>query len=214
MKWFTIGVVPVVLGSILPGTAGAMPVWLHARVVTEYVSGEEITYFRAITTSDRAGTTEIVADRICLAGIAHQVHEKCEEHVSLVEVMERLPHPPGAATLCAETRASVFSGLLRASTRAGTCPLPVAAAGASPPAPTGTRRDPPGDEYVLEAIKRVTGTIQHVNGSEVTLVNGMTLTIPPTVPVERTALTPGATLKASYHRQNGKNIARSIDLGG
>ena len=122
MKRIMIGVVSVLLGSVLPGSAGAEALWVHARVETQHVSGQEITYFRAFTTSDPAGNNRTAADRICIAGTAHQAHEKCEENVSFVEVVERVPRLPGAATLCAEARATAYSGSLQVNARARTCP--------------------------------------------------------------------------------------------
>ena len=55
------------------GMAGAQgTAWLHVTVETRGASGEQVSTFRAFTTSDQAGTQRIPVDRLCVKGIAHQ----------------------------------------------------------------------------------------------------------------------------------------------
>ena len=109
------------LGSMLPRIAGAETLWVHARVEAQHSGGQDITYFRAFTTSDQAGNNRVPASRLCVKGIANQVQEKCEDNVSFLEVVERVPGRAGTGTQCAETRAAATSGSLQVSARAHTC---------------------------------------------------------------------------------------------
>ena len=49
-------------------------------------------------------------------------------------------------------------------------------------------------------------------GRIITLEDGTQLTIPATVRLERTALMPGADVKASYEEKNGEKVVRTIDV--
>ncbi len=49
-------------------------------------------------------------------------------------------------------------------------------------------------------------------GRIITLTDGTQLTIPATVRLGRTALRPGAEVKASYEEKNGEKVVRIIDV--
>ncbi len=80
-------VTTLVLGSA--GMAGAQgTAWLHVTVETRGAIGEQVSTFRAFTTSDQAGSQRITVDRLCVKGIAHQVEERCVENTDAVELVE------------------------------------------------------------------------------------------------------------------------------
>lgn len=58
------------------------------------------------------------------------------------------------------------------------------------------------------------GTIMTVDpaGRIITLEDGTQLTIPAAVRLKRTALVPGAEVKASYEEKNGEKVVRIIDV--
>ena len=119
------GVATVLVGLVLgsPGLAGAQgTAWIHVTVETRGASGEQISTFRAFTTSDQAGTQRIPVGRLCVKGIAHRVEERCAENTDAVELVERTTGLPGVGSLCVEAVASAESkvGLLSATARA--CP--------------------------------------------------------------------------------------------
>ena len=114
-------VTTLVLGSA--GTAGAQSTaWLHVTVETRGATGEQISTFRAFTTSDQGGTQRITVDRLCVKGIAHRVEERCLENADAVELVETAGGLPGVGNLCVEAVASANSkaGPLSATARA--CP--------------------------------------------------------------------------------------------
>jgi hypothetical protein len=105
------------------GTAGAQgATWVHAAVETRGVQGEQVTTFRAFTTTDESGTRRVPVARLCVKGIAHQIQEKCGENTEAVELTERTVGLPGVGNLCVEAVAHAESpaGPLTATARA--CP--------------------------------------------------------------------------------------------
>jgi hypothetical protein len=96
--------------------------WIHVSVSTQGASGEQVSTFRAFTTSDQAGTRRIAVDRICVKGIAHRIEEKCAANSESVELVERTTGLPGVGSLCVQAVASAESkaGPLSATARA--CP--------------------------------------------------------------------------------------------
>ena len=60
----------------------------------------------------------------------------------------------------------------------------------------------------------VEGKIKSVDtsGRVVTLEDGTTLTIPPTAKVEKNALKPGATVKASFEEKGGDKVVTAIQV--
>jgi hypothetical protein len=96
--------------------------WLHVTVDTRGASGEQVSTFRAFTTSDQGGTQRIPVDRLCVKGIAHRVEERCVDNTDAVELVERTTGLPGVGNLCVEAVASAESkvGPLAATARA--CP--------------------------------------------------------------------------------------------
>ncbi|HEY7139751.1 MAG TPA: hypothetical protein VIE44_06625 [Methylomirabilota bacterium] len=105
------------------GPAGAQgTAWLHATVETRGTSGEQVSTFRAFTTSDEAGTQRITVDRICVKGIAHRVEERCAANSDAVELVERTTGLPGVGNLCVEAVASAESKVGPLSATARACP--------------------------------------------------------------------------------------------
>ena len=114
-------VTTLVLGSA--GMAGAQgTAWLHVTVETRGATGEQVSTFRAFTTSDQAGSQRITVDRLCVKGIAHQVEERCVDNTDAVEMVETTTGLSGVGNLCVEAVASATSkaGPLAATARA--CP--------------------------------------------------------------------------------------------
>lgn len=60
----------------------------------------------------------------------------------------------------------------------------------------------------------IQGKIKSVDasGRMVTLDDGTKIVLPPTLTVEKQALQPGATVKASYDEKDGQNIAKSFTV--
>ena len=85
-------------------------------------TGEQVSTFRAFTTSDQAGSQRITVDRLCVKGIAHQVEERCVDNTDAVEMVETTTGLSGVGNLCVEAVASATSkaGPLAATARA--CP--------------------------------------------------------------------------------------------
>jgi hypothetical protein len=96
--------------------------WLHVTVETRGASGEQVSTFRAFTTSDQAGTQRISVDRLCVKGIAHQIEERCAEGTDTVELVERTTGLPGVGSLCVEAVASAASKVGPLSATARACP--------------------------------------------------------------------------------------------
>ena len=115
----------IVAGLILAwsGVAAAQnTAWIHVSVDTRGASGQQVSTFRAFTTSDEAGTQRIAVDRICVKGIAHRVEEKCAENADSVELVERTTGLPGVGNLCVEAVASAESKVGPLSATARACP--------------------------------------------------------------------------------------------
>ena len=111
----------LVLGwATLAGAQGTA--WLHVTVETRGASGEQITTFRAFTTSDQAGTQRIAVDRVCVKGIAHRVEERCAANTDAVELVEQITGLPGVGSLCVEAVASAESKVGPLSATARACP--------------------------------------------------------------------------------------------
>jgi hypothetical protein len=96
--------------------------WIHVTVETRGASGEQVSTFRAFTTSDQAGTLRIPVDRLCVKGIAHRVEERCVENTEAVELVERTTGLPGVGSLCVEAVASAESKVGPLSATARACP--------------------------------------------------------------------------------------------
>ena len=111
----------LVLGLI--GMAAAQgTAWIHVTVETRGATGEQVSTFRAFTTSDQAGTQQIPIDRLCVKGIAHRVEERCVENAASVELVERTIGLPGVGSLCVEAVASAESKVGPLSATARACP--------------------------------------------------------------------------------------------
>ena len=114
-------VATLVLGSA--GLSAAQSTaWLHVTVETRGATGEQVSTFRAFTTSDQAGSQRITVDRLCVKGIAHQIEERCVNNTDAVELVETTTGLSGVGNLCVEAVASATSkaGPLSATARA--CP--------------------------------------------------------------------------------------------
>jgi hypothetical protein len=123
MAWTRVAtlVATVVLGSA--GVAGAQgTAWLHVTVETRGASGEQVSTFRAFTTSDQAGSQRIQVDRLCVKGIAHQIEERCVENTDAVELVETTTGLPGLGNLCVEAVATAASKAGPLSANARACP--------------------------------------------------------------------------------------------
>lgn len=116
----------VALGGIVLMWAVAVAaqgsVWIHVSVETRGVTGEQVSTFRAFTTSDQAGTQRIPVDRLCVKGIAHKVDEQCVANADSVELVERTTGLPGVGSLCVEAVASAESKVGPLSATARACP--------------------------------------------------------------------------------------------
>ena len=118
-------VVGVLSGVMLmwAGVAGGQgTAWLHVTVETRGASGEQVSTFRAFTTSDQGGTQRITVDRLCVKGIAHRVEERCADNTDAVELVERTTGLPGLGNLCVEAVASAESKVGPLSATARACP--------------------------------------------------------------------------------------------
>ena len=109
-------------GERLPEYLREATAWLQASARTEGAPGQQLSYFRAFTTLDQAGTLEVPVPRICVRAVGHEVQERCAENVSSVELVERVQGLVGIGDRCVETLASANTseGALTATARA--CP--------------------------------------------------------------------------------------------
>jgi hypothetical protein len=117
--------VGVLVGLVLgwSGVAGAQgTAWIHVTVETRGAPGEQVSTFRAFTTSDQGGTQRIPVDRLCVKGIAHRVEERCVDNAASVELVERTLGLPGVGTLCVQAVASAESKVGPLSATARACP--------------------------------------------------------------------------------------------
>ena len=89
---------------------------------TRGATGEQVSTFRAFTTSDQAGSQRITVDRLCVKGIAHQVEERCVENTDAVELVETTTGLSGVGNLCVEAVASATSKAGPLSANARACP--------------------------------------------------------------------------------------------
>jgi hypothetical protein len=123
MAW---GRVATVLAAMIlgwPWAAGAQgTAWIHVTVETRGAAGEQVSTFRAFTTSDQAGTRRIPVERLCVKGIAHRVEERCVANADSVELVERTSGLPGVGSLCVEAVASAESKVGPLSATARACP--------------------------------------------------------------------------------------------
>jgi hypothetical protein len=119
--WPTIALTGVVL--VWAGAAPAQNTrWIHVSVETRGATGEQVSTFRAFTTSDQGGTQRVPVNRLCVKGIAHRVEEKCVDNADAVELVERATGLPGVGTLCVEAVASAESSVGPLSATARACP--------------------------------------------------------------------------------------------
>jgi hypothetical protein len=123
MAWTRVAalVATLVLGQAGMATAQSTA-WLHVTVETRGATGEQVSTFRAFTTSDQAGTQRITVDRLCVKGIAHQVGERCVENADAVELVETTRGLSGVGNLCVEAVASATSKVGPLSATARACP--------------------------------------------------------------------------------------------
>ena len=118
-------VVGVLVGLVLGWTgmgSAQGTAWIHVTVETRGASGEQVSTFRAYTTSDQAGARRIPVDRLCVKGIAHQVEERCVANAESVELVERTSGLSGVGSLCVEAVASAESKVGPLSATARACP--------------------------------------------------------------------------------------------
>jgi hypothetical protein len=91
-------------------------------VETRGATGEQVSTFRAFTTSDQAGSQRVPVTRLCVKGIAHRVEERCVDNADSVELVERTSGLPGMGNLCVEAVASAESKVGPLSATARACP--------------------------------------------------------------------------------------------
>ncbi len=116
-------IAPVGLMLLWFGTAAAQgSAWIHVSVETRGATGEQVSTFRAFTTSDQGGTQRVPVDRLCVKGIAHRVDERCVANADSVELVERTTGLPGVGNLCVEAVASAESKVGPLSATARACP--------------------------------------------------------------------------------------------
>jgi hypothetical protein len=112
-------------GVVLAGTGAASAqgsAWIHVSVETRGATGEQVSTFRAFTTSDQGGTQRIPVNRLCVKGIAHRIDERCVDNADSVELVERTTGLPGVGSLCVEAVASAESRVGPLSATARACP--------------------------------------------------------------------------------------------
>ena len=119
--WPAIALTGMVLGWGGPAAAQDTA-WIHVSVETRGAIGEQVSTFRAFTTSDQAGTQRIPVTRLCVKGIAHRIEERCADNTDSVEVVERTTGLPGVGSLCVEAVASAESRVGPLSATARACP--------------------------------------------------------------------------------------------
>ena len=116
-------IAPVGLMLLWVGTAAAQgSAWIHVSVETRGATGEQVSTFRAFTTSDQGGTQRVPVNRLCVKGIAHQIEERCVDNADSVELVERTTGLPGVGSLCVEAVASAESRVGPLSATARACP--------------------------------------------------------------------------------------------
>ena len=116
-------IAPVGLVLLWVATAAAQgSAWIHVSVETRGATGEQVSTFRAFTTSDQGGTQRVPVDRLCVKGIAHRVDERCVANADSVELVERTTGLPGVGNLCVEAVASAESKVGPLSATARACP--------------------------------------------------------------------------------------------
>ena len=119
--WSAVALTSVAL--MWAGAANAQDsAWIHVSVETRGTTGEQVSTFRAFTTSDQAGTRRVPVDRLCVKGIAHKVDERCVANADSVELVERTTGLPGVGSLCVEAVASAESKVGPLSATARACP--------------------------------------------------------------------------------------------
>ncbi|MGH7359452.1 MAG: hypothetical protein ACREJR_11625 [Candidatus Rokuibacteriota bacterium] len=119
--WRAIALAGMGLGWV--GSAAAQDsAWIHVSVETRGATGEQVSTFRAFTTSDQAGSQRIPVTRLCVKGIAHRVEERCVDNADSVELVERATGLPGMGNLCVEAVASAESKVGPLSATARACP--------------------------------------------------------------------------------------------
>jgi hypothetical protein len=119
--WPAVALASVVL--LWAGAAAAQgSAWIHVSVETRGATGEQVSTFRAFTTSDEGGTQRVPVDRLCVKGIAHRVEERCVANADSVELVERTTGLPGVGSLCVEAVASAESRVGPLSATARACP--------------------------------------------------------------------------------------------
>ena len=119
--WPAVALASVVL--LWAGAAAAQgSAWIHVSVETRGATGEQVSTFRAFTTSDQGGTQRVPVDRLCVKGIAHRVEERCVANADSVELVERTTGLPGVGSLCVEAVASAESRVGPLSATARACP--------------------------------------------------------------------------------------------
>jgi hypothetical protein len=96
--------------------------WIHVTVDTRGATGEQVSTFRAFTTSDQGGTQRTPVNRLCVKGIAHRVEERCVDNADSVELVERTIGLPGVGSLCVEAVATAESRFGPLSATARACP--------------------------------------------------------------------------------------------
>jgi len=120
-SWPAIALAGVVL--LWAGSVAAQDsAWIHVHVETRGATGEQVSTFRAFTTSDQGGTQRIPVDRLCVKGIAHRVDERCVTNADSVELVESTTGLPGVGSLCVEAVASAESKVGPLSATARACP--------------------------------------------------------------------------------------------
>jgi len=121
--WVTAAVVGAALAWLGATPARAQDsVWIHATVDTKSAPGEQVSTFRAYTSTDQPGSNRVPVTRLCVKGIGHQVQEKCEDNAAAVELVERQTGLPGLGSLCVEAVASAQTRVGPLSTNARACP--------------------------------------------------------------------------------------------
>jgi hypothetical protein len=114
------GLMVVVGGPVVP--VEAQSVWIHARVDTQGSPGQQVSRFRAFTTSDQAGVNPVAVPTICVKGIAHRTDERCLQNASEVILEERTTGLPGVGALCVEAQATAVASVGPLTADARACP--------------------------------------------------------------------------------------------
>src|SRR3989442_15931858 len=85
----------VATGAVPPALrqAGAAPAWLQASARTEGAPAQQLSYFRAFTTLDQAGTLEGPVPRLCVRRAGDGVQGGRAEDASSVGLVQTLQGP-------------------------------------------------------------------------------------------------------------------------